>query len=118
MRRDEPGRPQLGRCRQLRAAGPRRLVACTRRVELKGRGVRLIGASEKAEKLPSECDLNSPAAIVIGNEGTGMSDELKSCCDELVRIPQSGRIGSLNAAVAAGILVYEAGRQRKSLSTT
>jgi len=51
---------------------------------------------------------------VIGNEGKGLSQKIKSECDFLVSIPQSGKVSSLNASVAAGILVYEIIRQRTS----
>jgi 23S rRNA (guanosine2251-2'-O)-methyltransferase len=79
---------------------------------LKSRGLSVVGASEKGSVAPAECDLKRPTALVIGNEGTGLSDEVLAVCDERIAIPQHGRVGSLNAAVAAGILVYEAKRQR------
>ncbi len=55
--------------------------------------------------------LNGPLALVIGNEGTGMSRLVSEKCDFLVSIPQSGEIGSLNAGVAAGVLMFEKKRQ-------
>ncbi|MCA9053172.1 MAG: 23S rRNA (guanosine(2251)-2'-O)-methyltransferase RlmB [Planctomycetaceae bacterium] len=57
-------------------------------------------------------DLRRPTAIVIGNEGSGVSDELRAACGGQISIPQQGHVESLNAAVAAGILLYEARRQR------
>jgi tRNA G18 (ribose-2'-O)-methylase SpoU len=54
-------------------------------------------------------------AFVIGNEGTGIRPELLAMCDDLVTIPQAGRVESLNAAVSAGILLYEVARQRRSI---
>ena len=80
--------------------------------QLRSRGVRLIGTSQNAEHRLFECDLSSGVAIVIGNEGTGIRAELLAVCDELVTIPQFGAVESLNAAVSAGILFYEAQRQR------
>lgn len=86
------------------------LVALAR--ELKARGVAVVGASEKAERALMTCDLRGGTAIVIGNEGVGPTPGMLACCDPLVAIPQVGRIGSLNAAVAAGIFFYEVRRQR------
>ncbi len=83
-------------------------------VALKSRGMRICGASEKGKLAPSECDLTGPVCLVIGNEGRGLSPEIHRLCDPLLTIPQTGRVGSLNAAVAAGILCYEVARQRRS----
>lgn len=79
---------------------------------LRGAGMQLCGASEKATLTPSQADFRRGTCLVIGNEGRGISSEVLALCDQLVAIPQSGRVGSLNAAVAAGILFYEIGRQR------
>lgn len=81
---------------------------------LKNRGIRIVAASEKAQRPISDIDLAQPCAIVVGNEGTGIHDSLLPVCDYTASIPQSGRVGSLNAAVAAGILFYEVQRQRQS----
>lgn len=78
----------------------------------KQRGVKLLGASEKSSTPSYEVDCTSPLLILIGNEGVGIRTELLAACDDLVAIPQSGHVGSLNAAVSAGILLYEAHRQR------
>jgi 23S rRNA (guanosine2251-2'-O)-methyltransferase len=59
-----------------------------------------------------KADLTGPAAIVIGNEGDGMSPLVRKNCDVMVHIPMKGRISSLNASAAASILLYEAVRQR------
>ena len=80
--------------------------------QLRSRGVRLIGASQNASRPLFECDFAGPAAIVIGNEGSGIQPKLLAACDDLVTIPQLGVVESLNAAVSAGILFYEAQRQR------
>ena len=79
---------------------------------LKADGVALVGASEKAEKELADCDWRRPVCVVVGNEGAGISAALLEHCAETVRIPQHGRVGSLNAAVAAGIFFYEVRRQR------
>lgn len=80
---------------------------------LQSRGFQLCGASEKAAQSPSEIDFRRPTCLVIGNEGRGISPELLALCEYTVAIPQTGQVGSLNAAVAAGILCYEIGRQRR-----
>ena len=59
-----------------------------------------------------QADLKGPAAIVIGNEGVGMSLLVRKNCDVTVSIPMAGKISSLNASAAASILLYEAVRQR------
>ncbi len=79
---------------------------------IQGRGVRVLGASGHADRDVHSCSLVASTAVVIGNEGSGLSEGLSQRCDQLVRIPQVGRTESLNAAVAAGILCYEVRRQR------
>ncbi len=59
-------------------------------------------------------DLTGPLGLVIGSEGNGISRVVKEKCDFTVRIPMSGQINSLNASVAAGVLMYEALRQRRA----
>ena len=80
--------------------------------EMKKRGIILVGASEKSNKPVYTYDFKMPTAVVLGNEGVGISAEMIAECDELLCIPQFGNIGSLNAAVAASIFFYEARRQR------
>jgi 23S rRNA (guanosine2251-2'-O)-methyltransferase len=84
---------------------------------LKSSGIRIFGASEKAEKTVYECDLTIPAAIVMGSEDQGISDELFEFVDRRISLPQFGTISSLNVSVAAGILIYEAIRQRQGFPT-
>jgi len=79
---------------------------------LKQTGAVIVGTDQSANRPLDACDFRRPVALVIGNEGEGISPEMRRCCDDLVAIPQLGRVGSLNAAVAAGILFYEAARQR------
>ncbi len=61
----------------------------------------------------SQVDWNVPAAIVLGSEGYGISAELLKICDDKISIPMSGTIESLNVSVSAGIILYEAARNRK-----
>ena len=83
--------------------------------ELKERGVWVYGTAADAQSSLWATDLRGPAAIVIGNEGAGMSRLVRESCDVLVSIPLEGRISSLNASAAAAVLLYEALRQRKAL---
>ncbi len=81
--------------------------------QLRKRGVRLMAtSSHKGTPLP-EADWTSPLAIFIGNEGAGLSHEIMHQMDETVVIPQSKQVESLNAGVAASIVLYEAMRNRK-----
>ena len=80
--------------------------------ELKKQGVWVYGTAADADTELYQADLREPAAIVIGNEGEGMSRLVAQRCDQLVRIPMRGQISSLNASAAAAILLYEAVRQR------
>ena len=83
--------------------------------ELKDRGVWIFGAAGEGSQPMYRADLTGPAAIVIGNEGDGISQLVRKNCDMLIHIPMSGRISSLNASAAASILLYEAVRQRLGL---
>ena len=80
--------------------------------ELKQAGLWVCGTDIATDKYYYNQDLTGPLAIVIGNEGKGMSDKVKKNCDFLVKIPMKGKIESLNAAVSTGIVVYEAVKQR------
>lgn len=79
---------------------------------LKEAGVCTVATSPHAEQRVDELDCSQPLAVVIGNEGTGVSEELLERCDELVTIPQATGFESLNAAVSTGIVLYEIHRQR------
>jgi 23S rRNA (guanosine2251-2'-O)-methyltransferase len=83
-------------------------------VRLQAQHVQLVAASEKGDRTIGECDFGRSTAIVLGNENTGIADERLALCTVHARIPQAGRVGSLNVAVAAGIMLYEAFRQRTS----
>ena len=75
--------------------------------ELKDKGVWVCGTDVDTETLYYNQDYKMPIAIVIGNEGKGMSRLTKENCDFLVKIPMKGNISSLNASVSAGIVIYE-----------
>ena len=80
--------------------------------ELKEKGVWIFGTAAEGSIPMYKADLSGPAAIVIGNEGDGMSQLVRKNCDVMVHIPMKGKISSLNASAAASILLYEAVRQR------
>jgi 23S rRNA (guanosine2251-2'-O)-methyltransferase len=91
------------------------VVNLSRAIErLKEKGFWLAVADQEAEKTVWETDLTGPLGIVIGAEGKGVRPLVRSHCDLAVRIPMQGQLGSLNASVAAGILLYETRRQRAS----
>ena len=79
--------------------------------ELKDRGVWVYGADMDGKNY-YESDLRGSIAIVIGSEGSGISRLVKENCDGIVSIPMCGHINSLNAGVAAGVLMYEINKQR------
>ena len=80
--------------------------------DLKKAGLWVCGTDADGENEMCKANLKGPIALVIGSEGEGMSRLVKESCDFLVRIPMKGQINSLNASVAAGVLMYEIVRQR------
>ena len=90
-----------------------RVVNLVRLIEqLKARNIWVVGAAEDAKQLYTEWDWKLPSAIMLGNEGHGLHRLVRENCDTLVRIPVLGNLNSLNVSVAAGVLLYEARRQR------
>jgi 23S rRNA (guanosine2251-2'-O)-methyltransferase len=79
---------------------------------LKDAGLWVVGADAAAESQADSVDLKGPVALVLGAEGTGLRQLTRQNCDFLVRLPQLGAVESLNVSVAAGMLLYEAARQR------
>ena len=79
--------------------------------ELKEKGVWVFGADMNGTDY-TECDFSGACAIVIGNEGKGISRLVREKCDVIVSLPMKGKINSLNASVAAGILIYNALKYR------
>ncbi|WP_430884802.1 23S rRNA (guanosine(2251)-2'-O)-methyltransferase RlmB [Fusibacter sp. JL216-2] len=79
--------------------------------DLKERGIWIVGADMAGENYHFEQDMLGKLAIVVGSEGKGISRLVKENCDFLVRIPMLGQVTSLNASVAASVLMYEAVRQ-------
>lgn len=79
---------------------------------LKKEGLWIAGTAPEAEGLCYDSDLTGALGLVIGSEGSGMSRIVREHCDFLVKIPMLGKTESLNASVAAGVILYEAVRQR------
>lgn len=82
--------------------------------ELKEQGIWVAGADVSAEQNMYRSDLTMPLAVVIGNENKGIGRLIKEKCDFLLKLPMFGQINSLNASVAAGVIMYEVVRQRES----
>lgn len=80
--------------------------------KLKDKGLWIYGADMSGDKNYYENNLSGPIGIVIGSEGSGMSRLVKEKCDVLVQIPMRGKVSSLNASVAASIIMYDVLRQR------
>jgi 23S rRNA (guanosine2251-2'-O)-methyltransferase len=80
--------------------------------EMKEVGYWLVGLDERAEKKYTEVDLKGSVGIVLGSEGEGLHELTRKRCDFLVSIPTSGPVRSLNVSVAAGVMLFEAVRQR------
>lgn len=80
--------------------------------ELKEKNIFVYGTDGDAKNYYNKTNLTGPIAIVIGNEGNGISMQIKKNCDELIKIPMRGKITSLNASNACAIVCYEVLRQR------
>ena len=79
---------------------------------LQGNGIALAGASIDTETFIQDIDMTIPLAIVMGSEGSGLSDNVRKHCQHLFQIPMVGQTESLNVSVSAGISLYEVLRQR------
>lgn len=80
---------------------------------LKKNNIWVIGIDRSGQSEYTQMDFKSPSAIVIGSEGEGLSDLVRKNCDFLANIPMRGVINSLNASIAAALVMYEAFRQRR-----
>ena len=81
--------------------------------ELKALGVWTIGLDDEGAERYDEIDFTLPTAVVVGAEGTGLRRLVRERCDRVVQIPMAGALSSLNVSVAAGIVLFEAARQRR-----
>jgi 23S rRNA (guanosine2251-2'-O)-methyltransferase len=82
--------------------------------ELKQEGVWTVGLDERGAQAYDTVDLMLPTAVVLGAEGAGLRRLVRERCDWMVSIPMAGRISSLNVSVAAGVVLFEAARQRRA----
>jgi len=81
--------------------------------ELKEAGYWIVGLDERSDISYTEVDYTSPVAIVMGGEGKGLHDLIRKRCDFVVSLPTTGPVKSLNVSVAAGVVLFEAVRQRR-----
>ena len=81
--------------------------------ELKEAGYWLVGLDEEGDKSYTEVDYKLPTGIVLGSEGKGLHELTRKRCDFVVKLPTTGPVKSLNVSVAAGVVLFEAIRQRK-----
>jgi 23S rRNA (guanosine2251-2'-O)-methyltransferase len=79
--------------------------------DLKDRGIKVLAADMSGDSV-YKTDLTGDIAFVIGGEGNGVHELTRKLCDGVVALPQNGKVNSLNASVAAGIVIYECLRQR------
>lgn len=80
--------------------------------KLKSAGIWIYGTAVDAKREIADFDFTGSVALVVGNEGKGLRRLVAETCDELMSIPMRGKLGSLNASVSAGIVLYEVARQR------
>ena len=79
---------------------------------MQGSGIKVVAATEKTDTLVYSVDFNEPTALIVGNEGKGISESVLKLVDEKAKLPMLGTIGSLNVSVACGAFLYEVVRQR------
>ena len=103
-------RGSMGSAFRLPVAAGARIEAVL--AEARERGVRIVSTSPSAGASPQDVDLTGPVMIFIGGEGAGLPGPLQASADARLSIPMRGPVESLNAAVAAGVILYEAHRQR------
>lgn len=82
--------------------------------KIKVKGIWVVGLAGDSKTDYTSFDMTGPVAVVMGNEGSGIRPIVRQNCDGLVSLPMMGKVSSLNVSVAAGIVVYEALRQRKA----
>ncbi len=85
---------------------------------LRSAGLRVLTTAAQGGVPADAVDLSAPVALLIGNEGNGVPEEIAARADGAVTIPCPGPVESLNASVAAGVLLYEASRQRRAMEVS
>ncbi len=81
--------------------------------KLKEKKIKCYAAHLEGACAYDKADYRGSSAVLIGNEGNGLRKEIAGCADQFVKIPMCGQVESLNAAVAASVLMFEAARQRR-----
>ena len=106
------GKASAGAVEYVPVARVSNLDACI--TDLKKKGLWIYGMDMDGQTW-CEADLTGPAAFIVGNEGKGMGRLVREQCDFVLSLPMRGSINSLNASVAAGVILYEASRQRNAI---
>jgi 23S rRNA (guanosine2251-2'-O)-methyltransferase len=116
----QKGSAQINAETMKTSAGALNLIPVCRELSLKSAldfltssGLQAVACTEKSDKEYDSVDFTLPTVLIFGSEGTGITSEILNRCDIQVRIPLLGKIDSLNVSVSAGIMLYEAIRQRK-----
>jgi 23S rRNA (guanosine2251-2'-O)-methyltransferase len=104
-------RASAGAAEHVRVAQVTNLVQAMERLKAEGMWFAGLEAGPNAQRY-TQADLSGPLGLVVGSEGRGLARLVRETCDFLVRLPMNGQVESLNAAVAGGIALYEARRQR------
>ena len=92
-----------------------RIINVSRTLEdLKKNGFWIYGLDESGTEIYDRIEYSTPTAIVLGGEGKGLHQSVRAHCDVLIRIPMAGAVSSLNVSVAAGVVLFEWGRRRRS----
>lgn len=82
--------------------------------EIKAHNIWTVGLDERAERSYDQLDYKMDCALILGAEGRGLHQHVREKCDYLVSIPMMGKVASLNVSVAAGVVMYEVAKQRRS----
>ena len=85
--------------------------------DLKKNNIWTVGLDERGDRFYDEVEYNMDCALVLGAEGHGLHEQVRKHCDFVVKVPMTGKVSSLNVSVAAGVVMYEVARQRRSLTT-
>ncbi len=85
---------------------------------LKASGIWVMGTDDAAADVLYDIDMTGPLALVMGAEGRGLRRLTRESCDRLIKLPMQGVVSSLNVSVAAGVCLYEIGRQRRCMNRT
>ena len=99
----------------IRLQSHKEVIDWIKQLKMKISNMEVVGTSAKATKNIAEQDFTKPTILLMGNESLGLSYNYKSICDEMIKIPISGSVSSLNVGCAASIFLYEIARQRKPI---